>query len=301
MDTLENLRRKMESATELKSVVKTMKAMAASNIVQYQQAVIALKDYYNNVQLGIVAYFGQEKNHVVKEERTGNNDKSICAIVFGSDQGLVGQFNDKLSSFAVEYLNTIKGKKQVWSVGERIHSRLSDAGLLSEKLFAVPNSVSAITALVGRILIDIEKCNEQKTANEFYIFYNRPTIGAGYEPTYIRLLPLDNQWKKKLDVNKWPTNKTPQVVGSIKPTLAALIGEYIFVSIYKACAESLASENASRLEAMQRAEKNINELLEEQNNKYHRLRQSAIDEELFDVVAGFEAMRNEENKNKSIT
>jgi F-type H+-transporting ATPase subunit gamma len=66
------------------------------------------------------------------------------------------------------------------------------------------------------------------------------------------------------------------------------------VSLFRACAESLASENASRLAAMQRAEKNINELLEDLNRTFHRLRQSGIDEELFDVVSGFEALSAEE-------
>ncbi len=59
----------------------------------------------------------------------------------------------------------------------------------------------------------------------------------------------------------------------------------------KICAESLASENASRLAAMQRAEKNINELLDDLTHSYHQLRQSSIDEELFDVVSGFEALK----------
>ena len=70
----------------------------------------------------------------------------------------------------------------------------------------------------------------------------------------------------------------------------SLISEYLFTSLFKACAESLASENASRLVAMQRAEKNIGDLLDDMNKKYHRLRQSSIDEELFDVVSGFEAL-----------
>ena len=73
-------------------------------------------------------------------------------------------------------------------------------------------------------------------------------------------------------------------------TLRTLIREYLFVSLFRACAESLASENASRLAAMQRADKNIDELLEELNGTFHRLRQSSIDEELFDVIAGFEAL-----------
>ncbi|MDP3925589.1 MAG: F0F1 ATP synthase subunit gamma, partial [Hydrogenophaga sp.] len=62
------------------------------------------------------------------------------------------------------------------------------------------------------------------------------------------------------------------------------------VSLFRASAESLASENASRLAAMQRADRNSGELLTELGARFHRIRQSGIDEELFDVVAGFDAM-----------
>ena len=79
-------------------------------------------------------------------------------------------------------------------------------------------------------------------------------------------------------------------MGGGTATLRALIREYLFISLFRACAESLASENASRLAAMQRADKNIDELLENLNGTFHRLRQSGIDEELFDVISGFEAL-----------
>ena len=82
----------------------------------------------------------------------------------------------------------------------------------------------------------------------------------------------------------------PEIVGGDVATLRALIREYLFVSLFQACVDSLASENASRLAAMQRADKNIDELLESLNGTFHRLRQSGIDEELFDVVAGFEEL-----------
>ena len=72
--------------------------------------------------------------------------------------------------------------------------------------------------------------------------------------------------------------------------LRALTREYLFISLFRACAESLASENASRLAAMERANRNIDELLEQLHGTFHRLRQSGIDEELFDVVSGFEAL-----------
>jgi F-type H+-transporting ATPase subunit gamma len=109
-------------------------------------------------------------------------------------------------------------------------------------------------------------------------------------PISQRLLPLDDAWRKKLAELPWPGESLPEVIGSDTATLQALIREYLFVSFFRACAESLASENASRLAAMQRADKNIGELLDDLNGIFHRLRQSGIDEELFDVISGFEAL-----------
>ena len=88
----------------------------------------------------------------------------------------------------------------------------------------------------------------------------------------------------------WPSKNIPEVIEADAPALDAFISEYLFVLLFQACAESLASENASRLAAMQRAEKNIKEILEDLNQTFFRIRQEAIDEELFDVVSGFEAL-----------
>jgi F-type H+-transporting ATPase subunit gamma len=73
--------------------------------------------------------------------------------------------------------------------------------------------------------------------------------------------------------------------------LKAFIREYLFVLLFQACAESLASENASRLAAMQRAETNIREILQQLTSTFQRIRQETIDEELFEVIAGYQAMR----------
>ena len=95
---------------------------------------------------------------------------------------------------------------------------------------------------------------------------------------------------KALAKIRWPTGNLPEVMGGGTATLRALIREYLFISLFRACAESLASENASRLAAMERADKNINDLLEQLHGTFHQLRQSGIDEELFDVISGFEAL-----------
>jgi F-type H+-transporting ATPase subunit gamma len=158
----------------------------------------------------------------------------------------------------------------------------------------VPNSVKAITPLVGQILVESETPHSHGEVTELHLFYNRLTSGAVYAPVNQRLLPLDEDWRRKLSKLPWPTGNLPEVMGGRTVTLRALIREYLFASLFRACAESLASENASRLAAMQRADKNIDELLEDLNRTFHRLRQNGIDEELFDVISGFEALSVEE-------
>jgi F-type H+-transporting ATPase subunit gamma len=294
-DTTASLRRKIGSASDLQSVVRSMKALAASSISQYEQSVRALADYYRTVELGLSICFRKSVPAALMTERKVRTGKvSVGAVVFGSDQGLVGQFNDVVADFAVKTLAALPGKPQVWAVGERVQSRLSDAGLPLVGLFAVPNSVKAITPLVGQILVESEKRHSKGTVTELHLFYNRPSSGAVYAPVSQRLLPLDETWRRKLAELPWPTGNLPEVMGVGTATLRALIREYLFVSLFRACAESLASENASRLAAMQRADKNIDDLLEDLNGTFHRLRQSGIDEELFDVVSGFEALSVEE-------
>jgi F-type H+-transporting ATPase subunit gamma len=290
-DTLASLRRKIIGAGDLESVVRSMKALAASSIGQYERSVLALTDYYRTVELGLVVCLRERSGAVAEQtEATGRAEKNASAIVFGSDQGLVGQFNDVLADFVAKTLDALPGEKKVWAVGERIHSRLADSGLPPVGLFSVPASVNAIAPLVGQILVEIEAHHSKGEIGQLYLFHNRPESGAAYEPVSQHLLPLDAQWGLRLAHLPWPTGNLPEIIGSRKQTLWALVREYLFVSLFKACAESLASENASRLAAMQRAERNIDELVLELNQTFRRLRQTSSDEELFDVLSGYESL-----------
>jgi F-type H+-transporting ATPase subunit gamma len=301
-DTTVSLRRKINSARDLQSVVRTMKALAASSIGQYERSVLALADYYRAVELGLAACFREAAPAPTMANHSQRHDAgAIGAIVFGSDQGLVGQFNEVVADFAIKTLAALPEKAQVWAVGERVHARLADAGLHMLKRFDVPNSVKAITPLVGEIQIESESHRARGEYARVYVFHNRPQSGALYEPVSQRLLPLDEQWQRSLAQVPWPTGSVPEIlrsgnsIGHGSATLRALIREYLFISLFRACAESLASENSSRLAAMQRADKNIDESLEDLNGTFHRVRQGGIDEELFDVVSGFEALSKTEN------
>jgi F-type H+-transporting ATPase subunit gamma len=291
MSDTASLRRQIASAGDLQSVVRTMKALAASSIGQYEKSVLALADYYRTVELGLSACFRESAPAAPATERKGQTDPgAIGAIVFGSDQGLAGQFNEVVADYAIRTLAVFPGKPEVWAVGERVHALLADAGLPLMGLFTVPNSVKGITPLVGQIQIESEAHRARGDYASVYVFHNRPQFGALYEPVSQRLLPLDAAWQLGLAQVRWPTRNLAEVMGGRTGTLRALIREYLFISLFRACAESLASENASRLAAMERADRNIKELLENLHGTFHRLRQNGIDEELFDVVSGFEAL-----------
>jgi F-type H+-transporting ATPase subunit gamma len=290
-DSTASLKHKIAGAGDLRSVVRTMKALAASSVGQYEQSVLALADYYRTVELGLSACVRAVEPMSATIERKGRREaETIGAIVFGSDQGLVGQFNEVVADYAIKTLATLPGKPQVWVVGERVQARLEEAGLEVMGLFPVPNAVHAITSLVGQIQIASEARRTKGEYTSLYVFHNRPQSGALYEPVSKRLLPLDMAWQKGMAQVSWPTKLLPDIMTEGAATLRALIREYLFISLFRACAESLASENASRLAAMERADRNINELLENLQSSFHRLRQNSIDEELFDVISGFEAL-----------
>ena len=287
-DSLEGLRRKLNGAEQLGAVVRAMKAIAASSIVQYEKAVAALGQYQRSVELGLSLCLADAQPLATGTATAPDSPRGI--LIFGSDQGLVGRFNEIIADFAVEFLRKLPGTKTIWAVGERVCPPLEAAGLTVKRRFAVPSSVAAITALVTEIQIEIESYTTDQRYSEIHVFHNSPRAGARYEVVSQRLLPLDAAWHEHLRQMSWPSSQLAQVLGDRTTSLTALVHEQLFISLYRACAESLASENASRLEAMQRAEQNIASVSDELRQSVNRLRQSSIDEELFDVVAGFNSL-----------
>ena len=109
-DTTASLRRKIATAGDLQSVVRTMKALAASSIGQYERSVRALADYYRTVELGLGACFREsEPATFTGHSKRHAGARAISAVVFGSDQGLVGQFNEVVVEHAIETLAALPG------------------------------------------------------------------------------------------------------------------------------------------------------------------------------------------------
>ncbi len=290
-DTLASLRHKLTSAHKLGSVVRAMKAVAATSIVQYEAAVTALADYAQCVELGLSLCVQDETATPLSAPSPATLcNRPVGALIFGSDQGLVGRFNEIIASFAMQALLPLSGPKTLWIVGERVAPHLEASNITIRRRYALPGSVAAVTSLVSEIQLELEAYTAAAPTAAVHIFHNRPVSAARYDPVTERLLPLDDSWRRRLADIAWPGARSAELLGGTVTNFPALVHEHLFIRLYKACAESLASENASRLEAMQRAERNIDDISSTLHRSLNRLRQSTIDAELFDVVSGFNAL-----------
>jgi F-type H+-transporting ATPase subunit gamma len=288
MPTLESLRRKIDTASDLSSVVTTMKTLAAVSIRQYEDAVEALADYNRSIELGFQIVLRVQPFHV----EPGETPRRTGAVVFGSDQGMCGQFNEEIVAFLrdrQQAAETQEGWRLV-VIGARPEGQLRDAGQRIDKTYEVPTSLTDVNGLVQELLPRIERWRHESDIGELLVFYNRRTSASSYEPQQLALLPIDPQRLRRWQEQPWQSRCLPTFALPAERQLSHLVRQYLFVSLFRACAESLASENAARIAAMQAAEKNIEERLDELNGAFNKKRQSAITEELLDVVTGFEAL-----------
>jgi len=292
MPALETLSRRIRTAHDLLGVVKTMKSLAAVNIRQFERAVASLEQYRHVVDMGWTVFLRMERPTLLQPR----NEAEVCLVV-GSDQGMCGSFNESLWPFALEQVAAARaagGRQWIyWSVGEKVAAILADAGVPRAVHFPAPGSLNTVNQRIRELILTIERWRSEKRMETFTICHHVLGNRGGYTPVFQRILPLDPVWAEERRRVPWPGRCLPMLGTSRTTTFAHLFRQYLFISLYRALAQSLASENAARLMAMQAAEKNILETLDNLQALFREERQAAITSELLDIVSGFEALGGE--------
>lgn len=295
METTESLKRAVAVTEELQSVVKNMKALAAVNIRQCERAAHAVADYNRTIEMGLQIALQRLPRHLLPPRYPPG--QKLGAIVFGSDQGMCGQLNDQVVMHACRALNKLSGRRSeqvMLAVGARAAAQMEELGKHPESCVRVPSSPVGINRAVEEVLLRIEEWHLAR-GFEFVILFNaRPVSGAWYRVRSVRLLPVDAEWINGLKAKTWPSKVSPRFTLNEVTLFRCLIREYLFVSLYRAFAESLASENASRLASMQVAEKNIEERLHTLTAESRQVRQDSISSELLDIIASYEALQGKQ-------
>jgi F-type H+-transporting ATPase subunit gamma len=293
METAEDLKRRIGSANDLHGVVKTMKTLAAVSIRQYEESLRSVDEYYRSVELGLKALLlSRPARHQT------NLPPETIVFIIGSDQGMVGQFNESVASFAKE---DISGEGQppkkpaLWAAGARAAASGSDRFGEVAEFFPLPSSPRSTGETVQDVMLRLEEQRRSGGEVQFLLYYNYPSPALGWKTEKRLLLPPDSRWLERIRGTRWPRRGLPLYTLDWEDLFGSLVGEYLFVSLFRAFSSSMAAENAARLASMQRAEKNIEEMRENFVAAYNAARQAAVTEELFDVISGFEALTSEKS------
>lgn len=300
METLDNLKKTLDTSKSIKQVVSTMKALSGANIKKYEKIVKILYTYKSNVELALQAIMmHNDKININELEFIGqskNKKANNLVVIFGSNQGLCGRFNDKIANFTIDDIqNTDENKVIV--VGERLSMLLSNTKLKIFKTIPVPNSIENISNTIYELLAVIEKEIEEKTINKVFLYYTANDDTMNGTLTKTRLIPIDKKILENAQKKVWPTNNIPYWQIDTKTLAVDLLKQYIFVGLNDALVNSIASEQKNRLLTLQNAENNINDLIRTKNLEYNQKRQSTITNELLDVVTGY-SVAKKKKKNK---
>ena len=300
MQTAEAIRRRLETAEDLRSIVRTMKALAIVSIRQYEDALLSLEGYTRTVRLGIQALL-----RIHPEAVAGMIEPLPVrpgVVVFGADQGLCGAFSEQIAArFLEDRPRGAAGQTHgpVLAIGMRVAHRLEDGGVLPTEVLHLPASAPMMASLVGEVLERIDRWQAAGEADGVHLYFNRPDPRSIYQPHHSVLLPLDPAELRTLASAPWRPRGVPVVAADWDALLSATVQEYLFVTLQRALAESLASEHAARRAAMHAAERNLDDRLAELRGEFNQQRQSAITSELLDIVSGYEVLTGGEGPRRS--
>ncbi|WP_339752425.1 F0F1 ATP synthase subunit gamma [uncultured Marinobacter sp.] len=287
--TLEALSRRTETLTSIRGIVHTMKTMSAINAVPYEHAARSIESYHQTVLSGLRAFVAKtgpiSMPVVVQPEQ--------ILVVFGSDHGLCGNYNEVLAELARSESSKVDGRARVLCVGARMSDALSDQGLGPEVTFLPPASADGIGRLASDIVTRLDDIGAGDVHNRIAVnlAFTRRAGKGQHEPVVSPLLPLPLSLLSDPGRAGWQSRSLPDYTMPAMPLLAALLRNHIFASVFQASAEAMVTENAARLALMQQAEQAVDDRLEEVGGQFRRVRQDEITNELMDIIIGFGALK----------
>lgn len=274
------------------SIVSTMKGLAAVSIREFEEAVVALREYTRTVEHGLQIALTRHPELVPARSEPGDR---VLVLAVGTDQGLCGPINREIAQSTSRWLirrSADPGRRRVIALGTRLVRELEQVGTPPDDEVQLASSADAIGPLVEELILRIEQWS-RGGAGRVVVSYQHPLQRTRRAPRIRQVVPPDRNRLLTIAARPWSTRMLPDTPHSWDELLTGLLRQDLLVALYRSIAEAKAAEHGARLGAMQAAEQNIEERLEGLRHRYHQVRQAQITAELLDVVSGFEALRQE--------
>lgn len=292
MTAMETLIRRHEVGEDLHSVVRVMKSLSAVSIKQFDAATDVVRDYQHTIQLALQTVL---KQLTLSENPPSSRGKTGLVIVIGSDRGLCGRFNDGVATRAritVEKAGERGEAALILSIGARAAEHLERLSIASQVVLSAPPAVTALAELVESLIVHIDQQRDAADIKKISVIYNTRANGNIASVVQEDILPVSKDWLHAIKSEPWPSRGLPTFSVTPDEYFSTLIREYLFTRLFQAITESAASEHASRLAAMQRADRHIEDFLSTLHAEIRELRQSSITQELLDIVASYGVLQS---------
>jgi len=291
MPSLDDLKKRITSVKSTQKITKAMKMVAAAKLRKAQENAEKGRPYsekMNNIILNLSSSITDKENAPKLLAGTGNEKVHLC-VVLTADRGLCGGFNTNIVKKAKFFFEKIKieGKSlKIITVGSKGHDQLKRVygNQIIEKIsFKDSKAANYLDAeIVGKRIIQLFEKNEFDICT---IFYNQFKNVITQIPQEQQIIPL-----KSVEVKKNSVEDNYEFEPEEDEILSNLLPKNISTQIFKAMLENSASEQGSRMSAMDNATRNAGELVEKLTINYNRSRQAAITKELIEIISGAESL-----------
>ena len=290
MASLDDLKKRIASVKSTQKITKAMKMVAAAKLRKAQESAEKGRPYsekMNNVILNLSKGISDKENAPKLLSGTGNDKIHLC-VVMTSDRGLCGGFNSNIIKKAKSYFSKIlaEGKElKIITVGSKGNDQLKRA--FGEKIienisFKESKNVNYFDAdKVGKLVIEKFEENDFDVCT---IFYNRFKNVITQIPQAQQIIPLNNEEDEGSSDGSYEFEPDEDEI------LSNLLPKNISTQIFKAMLENSASEQGSRMSAMDNATRNAGEMVDKLTIEYNRSRQAAITKELIEIISGAESL-----------
>lgn len=290
MPSLDDLKKRIKSVKSTQKITKAMKMVAAAKLRRAQESAEKGRPFsekMNNVILNLSSSISDKDSASKFLVGTGKDTTHLC-VVITADRGLCGGFNTNICRKARNYFEKIlkEGKiLKIFTVGSKGHDqlkRLYGKYIIEKMNFKGLKKITYKEAEdTGKIII---KLFNESQFDVCKIFYNRFKNVITQIPQEQQIVPIEKQKEVKMSDNFYEFEPEENEI------LNDLLPRNISTQIFKAFLENAASEQGSRMTAMDNATRNAEDLVDKLTINYNRSRQAAITKELIEIISGAESL-----------
>ncbi len=284
MASMRDIQRRRNSIASTQQITKAMKLVSTVKLQRTREKAEKCKPYFNHMYATVtsmLARTGIVEHPYLKSGKSGKKG----VIVISSNRGLAGGYNSNIVKMLTQ--GELEGKELlIYNIGRKGHEALERKGYeIAEDYSEVINAplYSDAVEISQRVLKDFE----EEKIGEIYLVYTSFKNTVVHEPKLLKLLPVEFSDKELSDAERnTPMNYKP----GEEEALDMIIPKYIASLLYGALNEAAASENGARMQAMDAATSNAEDMMESLELQYNRARQGSITQELTEIIAGAEAV-----------